>query len=89
MKIQISKPTEQELEKLNVRSWPVWEKEVSRFPWKYDSLEICYIIEGDIIVETSLETVHILPGDLVTFPAGLSCVWDIRKDVRKHYIFPD
>jgi len=88
MKIQILKPTEQELEKMNVRSWPVWEKEVSRFLWKYNSLEVCYIIEGEIIVETEFETVHILPGDLVTFPSGLSCVWDIRKEVKKHYNFP-
>ena len=23
----------------------------------------------------------------LTFPRGMSCVWDIRKPVRKHYRF--
>ncbi len=88
MKIEIQKPTDEQLDVLKVHSWPIWEKEVSKFPWTYDSEEICYIIEGEIFVETSEETVHILPGDLVTFPAGLSCIWDIKKPVRKHYDFP-
>jgi uncharacterized cupin superfamily protein len=26
-------------------------------------------------------------GDLVIFPAGLSCTWEIREDVEKHYDF--
>jgi len=26
-------------------------------------------------------------GDLVTFPAGLSCTWDVKKALRKHYQF--
>ena len=26
-------------------------------------------------------------GDLVTFPAGMSCTWEIRRPVRKHYRF--
>jgi len=26
-------------------------------------------------------------GDLVTFPRGLSCTWDIRNPVKKHYNF--
>jgi len=24
-------------------------------------------------------------GDLVTFPAGLSCVWHVKKPLKKHY----
>ncbi len=24
-------------------------------------------------------------GDLVTFPAGLSCVWEVLEPVEKHY----
>ena len=27
------------------------------------------------------------PGDLVTFPEGLDCVWKISKPVKKHYKF--
>ena len=26
-------------------------------------------------------------GDLVTFPAGMSCTWKVRKPVKKHYKF--
>jgi uncharacterized protein len=26
-------------------------------------------------------------GDLVTFPAGMSCIWEIIQDVKKHYCF--
>ena len=26
-------------------------------------------------------------GDFVTFPKGLSCIWDIKAPVRKHYNF--
>jgi hypothetical protein len=29
------------------------------------------------------------PSDLVTFPAGMSCTWEIRTPVRKHYTFGD
>ena len=26
-------------------------------------------------------------GDLITFPAGMSCTWEIHEDVEKHYDF--
>ena len=45
-KILIEKPDEQKLEELGVGSWPIWEKEVSRFDWYYDDKETCYILEG-------------------------------------------
>jgi uncharacterized protein len=87
MKIKISKPSKDEIERMNVYQWPIWEKEESNFPWTYDAEETCFIIEGHVFVVTQWETVEIQPGDLVVFPAGLSCQWDIRKAVRKHYQF--
>ncbi|MBW2173389.1 MAG: DUF861 domain-containing protein [Deltaproteobacteria bacterium] len=33
------------------------------------------------------EPVKMGKGDLVTFPAGMSCTWQIGKDVKKHYQF--
>ena len=33
------------------------------------------------------QPVHIRAGDLVTFPAGMACEWDVRAPVRKHYRF--
>lgn len=77
----------QEIERRGISAWPVWEKEVSRFDWTYDGDEECYILEGEVDVETPEGTVHIKPGDFVTFKDGLSCTWDIKKDIRKHYRF--
>jgi uncharacterized cupin superfamily protein len=78
----------EELEKMQVKSWPIWEKEVSTFPWTYDSTETCYIIEGRFSIELANgESFDIKAGDLVTFPQGLSCTWKVYEPVRKHYSF--
>ena len=79
-------PSEEELRKLGVAKWPIWTKEVSKFPWHYDEEETCYLLEGEITVTPEGQApVSFGKGDLVTFPTGMSCVWDIRKAVRKHY----
>lgn len=71
-----------------VFGWPVWEKEVSTFPWSYDAREICYFLEGDVIVTPDGgEPLRMGRGDRVTFSAGMSCTWEIRAPVRKHYRF--
>ena len=86
MKIQIQKPEKEDLETRGVLSWPIWEKEVSRFDWYYDGIEECYLLEGKVVVETEDgEKVEFGKGDFVTFPRGLSCTWDIKEPVRKHY----
>ena len=88
MSISIQKPNREEVEKRGIPDWPIWEKEVSRFDWYYDSTEECYILEGSVEVTTKdRDTVHFGEGDFVTFPRGLSCTWDIKKPVRKHYNF--
>ena len=33
------------------------------------------------------EPVEIKAGDVATFPAGMSCVWDVKKAINKHYKF--
>jgi uncharacterized protein len=81
-------PAEQTLQKLGVRQWPIWTKETSRFPWHYDEQEVCYFLEGDVFVTPDGgEPVQVGKGDLVTFPQGMSCEWDVRQPVRKHYRF--
>ena len=45
----IRKPTDEEKEESN--SWPIWEKEVSEFPWEYDTKETCLLLEGDVTVK--------------------------------------
>jgi hypothetical protein len=69
-------------------SWPIWEKEISRFDWHYDQTEECYLLEGKAVVETNDgEKVQFGKGDFVKFPEGLSCVWEILEPVKKHYNF--
>lgn len=84
----ISHPPEAQLQQLQVRNWPIWTKEPSTFPWTYDAEETCYFLEGDVTVTPNGGTPVIMgKGDLVTFPAGMSCTWEIRQAVRKHYRF--
>jgi len=87
MKIEVKKLSNNEIKDMNIKSWNIWEKEISRFPWTYHEEELCYILEGEVIVETKLETVRIVAGDFVRFPANLECVWDIKKKIKKHYKF--
>jgi len=84
----IHKPDAGQLDALGVSSWGIWTREISKFPWTYDEPETCYFLEGDVIVTPAgRRPVRIGQGDLVTFPAGMSCTWDIRVPVRKHYRF--
>jgi hypothetical protein len=77
--VKQSNPDAVFLEQLGVFAWPIWSKEVSTFPWTYNSEETCYLLEG--------EPIRLQAGDLVIFPAGMSCTWQIRQAVRKHYVF--
>jgi uncharacterized cupin superfamily protein len=75
------------LDAMNVDCWPTWTKEVSTFEWTYDADEMCYILEGEAIVTpTGGKPVTIQRGDLVQFPAGMSCTWQITEDIEKHYL---
>ncbi len=87
-RIKIEKLSEGELTDMGVFAWPIWEKEPSTFDWHYDETEKCYILEGQIRVEPEgAEPVEFGPGDFVTFPQGMDCVWQVSKAVRKHYKF--
>ncbi len=89
MKITIiSNPPQEKLDTMGVSGWPIWEKEVSEFPWHYDQTETCYLLEGHVVVTPEEgEAVEFGVGDLVTFPQGMSCTWKITKSLRKHYTF--
>jgi len=88
MEIKVQKLDKNKLENMGVFSWPVWEKETSRFDWSYDSIEECYLLKGKVTVETKDgKSVSFGKGDFVTFPKGLSCTWDVKEPVRKHYNF--
>jgi uncharacterized cupin superfamily protein len=85
----VEKPTPERLHSLGAIKWPIWEKEKSVFDWEYEESETCYILEGKVKVTSKAtgETVEFGKGDLVIFPKGLKCVWEISEDVRKHYRF--
>lgn len=83
-----SAPAAERLDALGVATWPIWDKEVSTFPWTYESEETCYFLEGEVVVTPEGGApVRMGKGDLVVFPAGMRCVWDVRAPVRKHYRF--
>lgn len=83
-----SQPTQAELDKLGVTHWPTWQKEPSEFDWYYDATEVCYLLEGEVLVTPEQgKPVLIQAGDLVTFAAGLSCQWLVKQVVLKHYQF--
>lgn len=83
-------PAPGKLDVLGVEEWPIWEKEVSTFPWNYTRTEVCYILEGKVIVTPDDgEPIELGRGDLVTFPQGMSCTWDIKEAISKHYRFED
>ena len=86
-KIIVKQPTKEELESLGIDEWGTWTCEVSRFDWEYTDRETCYLFEGEVIVEVDNEKVEIKAKDLVIFPKGLKCVWDVKKPIRKVYNF--
>ena len=87
MIISIHKPSEKEINKKDVRSWPIWTCDVSEFDWEYDQQESCLLLEGEVEVKSDFETVKFGGGDFVVFPKGLKCKWKVIRPVRKHYSF--
>lgn len=85
-------PAQDRLEALGVSGWETWEAEVSKFEINFDETEVAYILEGEIIVTPKGGSpVRIVPGDLVSFHAGLDSDWEVVKPLRKHwsYDYPD
>lgn len=87
MKIEIKKISKEEIKKMGIENWPIWTKEVSEFDWYYDSKEMCYFIDGEVMVKTENGDYEIKQGDFVIFPKGLKCKWIVKKPVKKHYSF--
>ena len=89
LKIEVEHhPSEARLSELGVREWPIWTKELSTFHWEYDSTETCFFLEGEVVVTPLGDApVPMGNGDLVTFPRGMECTWQVKKPVRKHYAF--
>ena len=87
-KVKVKKPTKEELQRLGVDSWPTWQSDVKKFDWEYSDYETFYVHEGKVKVMTSDgEEVEFGKGDLVTFPRGVRCTWDVKEKIRKVYKF--
>lgn len=89
VKFEKRTPTEEELKELGVKKWGIWTKEVSTFDWEYDTKETFYVLEGEADIISGDEKISFEPGDLVTCHAGVQCVWNVKKPVKKHYYFGD
>ena len=85
MNITVRKPTD--TEKSEMQTKPLWECKVSEFGWHYDCEETCFLVEGEVTISHGDGRVSFGAGDYVVFPKGLSCVWNVTKPVKKHYIF--
>ena len=84
--IEVRQPSKEELDEMNVSSWPTWGCDVSSFDWSYPERETGYILEGEVqVLVDGQVAAELKPGDLVVFPEGLSCHWRVTKPVRKHY----
>lgn len=82
------KPSPAKLEVLGVEDWPIWRREPGTFPWQYTQTETCYILRGRFsVTPESGDRIDFGRGDLIRFPAGLSCTWEIQEAVEKHYRF--
>ena len=84
--VVVTDPSQEEIAKC--KSWGTWGCEASKFPWTYGSAETCYLLAGEVTVTPDGgEPVSFKAGDIVTFPAGMSCTWDMKVAVKKHFNF--
>ena len=80
--------SEQQIDELGIRDWPIWSSDASTFPWEYSDCERCLLLEGDVTVTPEQgQPVRFGAGDLVEFSPGLRCTWQVHQAVRKHYCF--
>ncbi|KAL0435531.1 UNVERIFIED_CONTAM: hypothetical protein Sradi_0261000 [Sesamum radiatum] len=85
-----SNPSDSQLSQLGIKSWPKWGCSPGKYELKFDAEETCYLVRGKVKVypkKPEGEVVEFGAGDLVVFPKGLSCTWDVSVAVDKHYKF--
>ena len=85
MKTSVDNYSEEELQEEGVFDWPVRKLGEEKMDWYYEETELCYIVEGEAVIATEFEQTTVRAGDLVTFPKGLECVWDVESEIEMHY----
>ena len=83
--IIVRKPSDKEA--AACKNWPIWNCQPGTFDWEYTEKETCLILEGKVTVTDKTYSVSFGPGDLVIFPQDLSCTWQVKEAVKKHYNF--
>eukprot|EP00177_Eucheuma_denticulatum_P002063 GFKZ01003690.1.p1 GENE.GFKZ01003690.1~~GFKZ01003690.1.p1 ORF type:complete len:145 (+),score=24.48 GFKZ01003690.1:140-574(+) len=85
----IQRADEETIARLGCRSWSKWGCIPSTFPWAYDADEVALILEGEfsVIPDDGSEKMDVVAGDVVYFPSGMSCTWEVRKAVEKYFAF--
>tara|TARA_Y100000813_G_C23977131_1_gene264668 strand:- start:212 stop:487 length:276 start_codon:yes stop_codon:yes gene_type:complete len=69
-----------------IKSWPIWECKPKKFQWHYDERELCLVIKGQATIRTKEDDIYFIKaGDLVEFPGGFDCEWEVTKSIKKHY----
>jgi uncharacterized cupin superfamily protein len=73
---------------LRTRDWAssivVWECTAGRFNWHYNKDEILFIVSGQATLTNDRgEEREFGPGEVVFFPAGVSCTWHVKDRIRK------
>lgn len=93
-RITIEKPSPERRKQLQIPEvlqasgpWVVWECEPSEFDWHYPQTEVAFVFEGRVKVISGSEQVEIKKGDLVTFPKGMDCKWQVIETIKKVYKF--
>ena len=62
----------------------VWDCTAGRFTWHYNKDETLVVISGEAFITNEKgEERRLGPGDIVFFPAGVSCTWRVTKYIRK------
>jgi len=80
--VLVRKATEQEIaeyQKLNARSIPE-----GTFEWFFDEKTFCYLEQGEAKVDEDGVKTVIAAGDMVTFPQGLHCAWEVLSPVKAY-----
>ena len=87
MKVRITSPCSASvIIQYGIKNWPIWECEPSKFQWNYDDKEICLIIEVQAKICTKNGDIYVIKaGDLVEFPSGLKCEWEVTTNIKKLY----
>ena len=85
----VKQPDQAFLESKGVFNWGTWGCDASNFPWSYEQSESCYLLKGQVTVtpKDGRAPATFGKGDFVTFPAGMSCTWDVTEAVQKHFMF--